>query len=192
VKAKGVAAACLVLALWARADDGIESRTLDEQYGPPAAGAVRAPSGGLLRPLGVMLVLVGLGGGLYVLARRVRSRQPFFGGRNLSVLETAYLSPKHSMALVRVRNRILVLGLGEDVRTLAVFDQPDEVLGFEGAFSRELSEALEDGAEGGNDRGPGVPLEPYRRQIDRLRGAVARWRTRLAGAPPEPREEVRS
>ncbi len=172
------------MALWAAAGEDIETKTIDELYGSEQAGTVEPASTNLVRPLGVMLLLAGIAGGLYVLARRVSPRRFRRGGRNLSVLETAYLSPKHTVALVRVRNRVLLLGLGQDIRTLAAFEHPDEVMAFDGDFSRELTEALETDEE---DRAaPPSPLDPYRRQINRLRGAVGKWRERLrAGSPGE-------
>lgn len=177
MKANGVAAACLVASLWAAAGEDIEKKTVEEAYGPPRAASHEAPATGMLRPLGVTLVLLGVAGGLVVVLRRFGAKRPLFGGRALSVLETAYLSPKHSIALVRIRNRVLVVGMGQDLRTLAVFDQPDEVLEFDGEFRRELASALDGDAPAEKS----AALDPYRRQIRTLRQAVGRWRERLRG-----------
>jgi flagellar biogenesis protein FliO len=167
------------------ATDGIsETATVDEAFGPNGTAQAQAPAAGILRPLGVTVLLLGLGGGLFVLLRRLGARRPLGGGRSLSVLETAYLSPKHSIALIRVRNRVLLIGLGQDVRTLSTFDQPEEVLGFDGGFRRELAEALEGedaDAPEGSGAGARGRLEPYRHQIALLRSAVGRWRNRLRG-----------
>jgi flagellar biogenesis protein FliO len=198
MKAKGVALSfylAVAVASGAALSDAAaaeiaETATVEEAFGPNGTVSAQTPGGGILRPLGVTVLLFGLAGGLFVLLRRLGGRRPPGGGRTLSVLETAYLSPKHSVVLVRVRNRVLLLGLGQDVRTLSSFDQPEDVLGFDGDFQRELSEALSgeetepaaeaaEAAEAGT--APRRGLEPYREQISQLRGAVVRWRDRLRG-----------
>ena len=184
MKAKGIAVAWCALALGAAAAEGPG----EEQRFADAFGAVRPtePSdvtgADYLRPAGVLLVIAGMAGGLVVMGRRFGVKRPFLRGRNLKVLETAYISPRHSLALVRVRNRVLVLGMGQDVRMLASFVRPEEVLGFDGEFSREFRDALSEG--------PSAAAEP----VSRLRKAVGRWRTNLRGigreradaAPDEP------
>ena len=175
MKAKGVAACVLLLAALCRGAEDIESKTLDELYGSSPARSARGKGPGLLEPLGIVLLLVGAAGGGYVLLRHLSGRRALLGGRNISVLETAYLSPKHTLVLVRVRNRIFLLGLGQDVRTLASFEKPEEVMGIRGEFEREFISALNAPEESES------VFEPYRRQIERLREAVGRLRGRLRG-----------
>ncbi len=177
MKANGIAGAVLGLAAWAGAAEPIDERMTVAEYGGAAAGATAAADRtepGILRPLGVTLVLVGIAGAMYFLCRRLRGGRRVFRGRNVKVLETAYLSPKHTLALVRIRNRVLLIGMGQDVQTLAQFDQPDEVLGFDGAFNEELKDALEGPVE--------TPKPPaVREPVAQLRKAVDRWRSRLRG-----------
>jgi len=180
VKAKGFAVrlfVALLLVAWVPAAEPVdlESKTIDQIYGPARGAPSAGGQVGLLRPLGILLVLTGLAGGLYVLLRRsaAGARKPG-AGRNISVIETAYISPKHSLVLVRVRNRIFLLGLGQEVRALGLFSRPEEVLSIDGGFEQELAAALsEEEAE------PAEETAPYRRQIARLREAVGRWRRSL-------------
>jgi flagellar biogenesis protein FliO len=181
VKANGVAGAVLGLAAWACAADPIDERmTVAEYRGGAGAAVVPADraDAGMLRPVGVTLVLAGIAGAMFFLLRRARGGRRVFGGRNVTVLETACLSPKHTLALVRIRNRILLIGMGQDVQTLAQFDRPDEVLGFDGAFSRELKDALDAPAEmPAEEPAPASAREP----VTQLRKAVDRWRHLLRG-----------
>ncbi|HAK94713.1 MAG TPA: hypothetical protein DCM87_06840 [Planctomycetes bacterium] len=176
MKANRIAAAVLGLAAWTCAAEPIDERMTVAEYRGAAGGtAAQADSGApdIARPLGVTLLLVAAAGGLYFLCRRLRGGRRAFRGRNVKVLETAYVSPKHTLALVRIRNRILLLGMGQDVRTLAEFDRPEDVLEFDGAFSEELKEAL--GAGGAET--PARVCEP----VAQLRRAVDRWRHKLRG-----------
>ena len=179
MKAKGVAAACFVAALWARAADDIENETLDIG-GTESAREVTTETN-LLRPLGVTLVLIGMAGGLIVLGRRLKSKRPFLRSRNIKILETAYLSQKHTISLVRVRNRILLLGIGQDVRTLASFDRAEDVISFDGTFNEEMNEALKDAP--GQEKQGAEPssFEPYHDEVRSLRKALGKWRNRLKG-----------
>lgn len=175
--ANRIAAAVVGLAAWAWAAEPIDERMTIEEYREAAGGtAAQAGSGepDIMRPLAVTLFLVAAAGGLYFLCRRLRGGRRAFRGRNVTVLETAYVSPKHTLALVRIRNRILLLGMGQDVRTLAQFDRPEDVLEFDGAFSEELKEALD---PAGPERAAARATEPVRQ----LRKAVDRWRHKLRG-----------
>ncbi len=179
MKANGVAAVVLGLAAWSRAAEPIDERMTVAEYGgkaPEASASADRAEPGMLRPIGVTLVLAGIGGALFLFCRRLRGGKRVVRGRNVTVLETAYLSPKHTLALVRIRNRILLIGMGQDVQTLAQFDRPEEVLAFDGAFSDELKEALDAPAEA-----PAPAAPPAREPIAQLRKAVDRWRHRLRG-----------
>ncbi len=176
--AKGIAVLFFSTALWTSAaevtvDNG--TITLKEE----ADDDRRVDAGGYLRPLGVAFVLAGIIGGLVVLGRRFKPKRFFQRGRNIKVLETAYISPKHSLALVRVRNRIILLGLGQELSPIASFDRPEDVLSFDGGFSDEFASALDEVDETGpprtrleNDAAAGGTLGS-------LKQALKRWRKSL-------------
>jgi len=176
VKAKGLAGYLLfaTVTLAAEATD-FESKTVDQLYGDTSQAAAPREDSNLLRPLGVFLALSGIAGATYVLLRKLGVRRPTGSSRNINVIEVAYLSPKHTLALVRVRNRILLLGLGQEVRTLAAFHRPEEVMSIDGSFSEELRSALSEEEHFKEE------LVPYRRQVSRLREALTRWRISLRG-----------
>jgi flagellar biogenesis protein FliO len=176
VRAKRIAAAVIGLAAWTGAAEPIDEGMTVAEYHGEARGAAAADPGApdIARLLGVTLLLVGAAGGLYFLCRRLRGGRRVLRGRNVKVLETAYVSPKHTLALVRIRNRILLLGMGQDVRTLAEFARPEEVLQFDGAFSEEFENALErDGAS--------KPAARACEPVAQLRKALDRWRHKLRG-----------
>ncbi|MBI4577932.1 MAG: flagellar biosynthetic protein FliO [Planctomycetes bacterium] len=100
----------------------------DAAPGPPAA---EAPSAGevwtrmALTSLGVLGVIV-----LAALAARRLLPGARLGSpaRHLRVVGRAPLGPRHSVCLVRVGRRVLVLGVGpEGVNALATVDDPEEV-----------------------------------------------------------------
>lgn len=176
MKAKGIAA----FILWAAMTGAAAESNLEEQsisLEGTALASDKTPAGmDFLRPLGVLLVLAGVGGGAFYLLRRVTARRPFLRSRHIKVLETAYISQKHALSLVRVQNKILVLGLGQEVQTLATFDKPEAVTAFDGEFQREFSDALKDGA---GDDAQAAPDDPAQREVRNLRALVGRWRDRL-------------
>ena len=111
MRAKRIAAAVIGLAAWTGAAEPIDEGMTVAEYHGEARGAAAADPGApdIARLLGVTLLLVGAAGGLYFLCRRLRGGRRVLRGRNVKVLETAYVSPKHTLALVRIRNRILLL-----------------------------------------------------------------------------------
>jgi len=78
-----------------------------------------------MEPFEGLFVVLGLLLGLLFVTRRLASRVRT-GGRRLAVLETASLSAGHSLALVRVADRCLLVGTsGGQINKLAEFPAAD-------------------------------------------------------------------
>jgi flagellar biogenesis protein FliO len=96
-----------------------------------AAGANSRPSsGGSLwwQTLGALLLVIGLILAMRWILRRTSSlRAVAGGGQVIEVLSRTNISARQSLLLVRVGQRILVIGAGETLTTLVQFDDPAQV-----------------------------------------------------------------
>jgi flagellar biogenesis protein FliO len=139
-----------------------------------------------LRTLGWLVVIVLVAGGAIVALRRMSPGSFHPQNRRLvQVIGRGALGPKHQVVVTRVGERILILGLTSDrIVRLGEVDDPREAVkllppeqSFAGSVT--LSEAAyreEDAAQGDIE----TSLEPYRREIDRLRGMVELWQRERA------------
>lgn len=141
--------------------------------------------------LGALAVVLGLIGGLYVLARRWLPSARIGGDDGvMRVVGRTALSPRQSLALVRVGRRFVVVGVSPD-RVDAVCDiaDPDEVAdlaaqaslkgpagssGFAGWLNRETADYVRrdheaDGTPPTVDKGLGVASKPLAELLGRLR-----------------------
>jgi flagellar biosynthetic protein FliO len=83
----------------------------------PVAGT-EAGWGTILVLLGGLVAIIAVAVGLGWLARRLNARRLLGGkGRHLQVLETVALAPKRSLALVRVGDQVLVVGVADQAIT---------------------------------------------------------------------------
>jgi flagellar biogenesis protein FliO len=144
-----------------------------------------------IETLGWLVLVVLLAVGSIWLLRRFAPGSVHPQNRRLvQVIGRGALGPKHQVVVTRVGERILILGLTsdsivrlgevEDPREAIRLTPPDE--SFAGTLT--LSEAAyrdEDVVRPGVDD---ATLEPYRREIERLKGMVELWQ-RQELAPPE-------
>jgi len=134
-----------------------------------------------LRTLGWLVVIVLVAGGGIVALRRMSPGSFHPQNRRLvQVIGRGALGPKHQVVVTRVGERILILGLTSDrIVRLGEVDDPREAVKLlppEASFAEKvtLTEAAyreEDAAKGDIE----TSLEPYRREIERLRGMVELW-----------------
>jgi flagellar biogenesis protein FliO len=138
--------------------------------------------GRYLRTLGWLVLVVGLAvGSIFLLRRFSPGAIPPQNRKLVQVIGRGALGPKHQVVVTRVGERILMLGLAPDtIVPLGEVEDPREVVRMtppEETFAGRitLSEAAyrEDDAEQGDTDDKN--LEPYRREIDRLRGMVEVW-----------------
>jgi flagellar biogenesis protein FliO len=146
-----------------------------------AAGRPREASGGST----ALRLLLGAGAllALGAVALAARARRTRLGGipaiEPVDVVGRASLSPRHSVCVVRVAGRRIVLGIaGERMTALAVVEDRAPEAPARG-FTSRLGEA-------GRRPAPPADLEPYRKQVDRLRGML---RGPFAGGGQPPPEE---
>ncbi|MDI3257237.1 MAG: flagellar biosynthetic protein FliO [Kyrpidia sp.] len=138
---------------WPRFALAVTNSVEDAVRRTPSSGSPPAmppePSLGLsLAKLGIgLLVVLAV---IWLVSRWVRRRWPrAAGGEALRVLGTLPLGPGKSVCLVEVADRVLVLGVGQEIRVLEVIDDPErrDKLRPDGgaipvAFDRQLAEAL--------------------------------------------------
>lgn len=121
--------------------------------------------------------------------RSPRAGRAHAGKGEMEILARAALSPKHAVILLRAGSRRIVVGIsGERMRPLAVFEAPQNS---SSAADREpemrwdhLSPGTGTGTKTEREVGQSweparvrpEDLEPYRRQVDRLRGLLESWR----------------
>lgn len=140
-------------------------------------GALRITFGDYLRVLGWLVVVVALAVGCIWVLRRLQVGVARLGGqRMLEVVARTSLGPKHQLVLVRVAQRVLVVGTGPDgVTPVAEFRDPAEVVALTG-FRQQLADQQE---------APSLPaavapsdeeLAPHRREIHQLREMIGSWR----------------
>ncbi|RMF48102.1 MAG: flagellar biosynthetic protein FliO [Deltaproteobacteria bacterium] len=104
-----------------------------------AAEAIQPPGmlASTLKVLGSLVLVIGLGLVIAALAKKRLPMLPGQRGSAIRVLETRGLGPKKAVALVEVRGREFLLGLGADgVRMLAETSDSTR-------FERELDSQLE-------------------------------------------------
>jgi len=78
--------------------------------------------------LGILLISL-VGGGLLWLGKRSPKMKRYFGGGPIKVLSRAYLGPKYAVILVKIGERVLVVGQGPDgLSTLSEITSRDEVM----------------------------------------------------------------
>lgn len=139
-----------------------------------------------MRVLGWLVVVVALAVGSVHLLKRFHPGAPRRGGRDLiEVLGRASVTPKHQLVAVRVAEKVLVLGAApERLSLIAEMRDPREVIGAlqGGRFEEELAHSgtQYDEEPTAAHAEEGAPVEPYRREIDRLRRMVANWRLSTA------------
>lgn len=134
--------------------------------------------------LGIVLLLAV--GALWALRRFMPGGQGLWRSGPLTVLGRVTLTPKHSVYLLRVGRRVLVVGMGQDgLRTLAQLDNADEVAAVTAEAGRDMpgtpsaafqevlaSAALPAGAGGaGGDGGAATAEAAPETGVDRLQTA---------------------
>ncbi len=176
----------------------------------PARSSV-SPARDRLQLVGYIAAGLGLVGCLAFVYRRRRRGRLGVGtsGDDIRLVDRLALSPRHSVWVLRVRDRELVVGVTPDnISTLAVFDRPSSVhAGAEGVSPLTLDSAVtakggggdpywfrphsesrgddpEDGEScGGNPSSSKLTddLTPYRREVTRLRSLLQNWRSGSEG-----------
>lgn len=142
--------------------------------------------------LSLVIVLAVIGGVAYLVRRLVPSVRTFSGGA-IEILGRQHLSPKQSLALVRVGQRMLLVGISaERLTTLCQIDQPEEVAellvqapnrrpprgqGRTAQFDELLSDLAGDFAE--PDRGLSETVPGRSERLDHARGRVQGLLSRL-------------
>jgi len=140
-----------------------------------------------LRTLGWLAVIILVAGGSVVALRRLAPGSVHPQNRRLvQVIGRGALGPKHQVVVTRVGERILILGLTSDsIVRLGEVEDPREAVkllpaeqSFAGSVSLSEAAYREEDARRGDIE---TSLEPYRREIDRLRGMVEQWQLERAG-----------
>jgi flagellar biosynthetic protein FliO len=105
----------------------------------------RAPDNTSLwwRTLGALTLVIGLILGMrWVLRRTSRMRSSSGSSQVIEVLSRTSISPRQSLLLVRVGQRMLVVGAGETLTTLAEIDDPTQVAELLGSVEQARASSL--------------------------------------------------
>lgn len=153
---------------------------------PAPTGERESFGGKYLRTLGWLVLIVLFAGGGVIALRRLSPGSGHPQNRRLvQVIGRGAIGPKHQVVVTRVGERILILGLTSDsISRLGEVEDPREAVkllppeqSFAGSVTlSEASYREEDAARGDLE----TSLEPYRREIDRLRGMVELWQSERA------------
>lgn len=140
------------------------------------------------RALGWVVAALVVAGAAYAAYRTFGKRRASIrGGRLVEVVARTALTPRHQLVVVRVSERVLVLGVSPDrIATLAELTDPRDAMraGRGAAFSERLLHAENGGTDVADLADAADPyaeaaestLEPYRREIERLKTMVGNWR----------------
>lgn len=95
------------------------------------------------RTLGALVLVVTLILGMrWFLRRTSRGRSPSGGGQVIEILSRTSISARQSLLLIRVGQRMLVVGAGETMTTLAEIDDPTQVAELLGSVEQARSNSL--------------------------------------------------
>lgn len=145
---------------------------------PTAAADAAEPIGKLLVGLGLFAVIFG---GLVWLARRNPGLRRYLGtGGPLRILSRVHLGSRQQVFLVRVGERVLVIGGGQNLTTLSEIRDPGEVARLtaetSGGAGKDFKQALRAGiAEAERELAdrPVAPSDRYKPTTDVLDRAIA-------------------
>ncbi len=159
----------------------------------------RSTTGAFLRVIGWTIAIVALGGAVLLVIRKYTpAGRMLAGGGIVHVLARTSLSPRHTVFVVRIaRHRVLVVGIsGDRMTTLSEISDPAQIVEVDSQFRSRLDSFAAPGA-GDEDRresatagaperegetARAVDLEPYRREVEKLRTVIGGWRNLMTRA----------
>lgn len=146
---------------------------------------------------GAVVVLLIIGG-FFLFKKFVPGSKHLFGSKLMRILGRTNLSPKHSVYLLKVGDRVIVIGVcGEEIRPLSEITDPREVafLTSEGAPAAPAERPF--GGLFKRSRNSYAPkpedketLGEAKEEIERIRMMVSSWKERYQGAQDPGKESV--
>lgn len=170
--------------------------------GGKAAAKIKKPERGMFSVIMSLILWVGVIsvvviGGLWMLKRFFPGTRKLFGSKLLRILGRTYLSPKHTVYLLKVGDKVLVLGVaGDQIRPLSELTDPREValLAAEGTeedrktaggpFSKIFRKKKEEFKPPPEPEPEDTGLEKAHQELDGIRNLVSTWKERYEEPSP--------